>query len=107
MPWWSRNPCWDDSYDGESEPENEQQSLTRNGETVADALTGKPEDEWNRGTYGDHDCDFTEAQHDFANVLPETRDDYGVGFSSAEEVQRYYDQLRPEDIRILQEDDDD
>jgi hypothetical protein len=107
MPWWSRNPCWDNNYDGESEPQTEQQSLTRNGETVADSLTGKPQDEWNRGTFGDYECDYTESQHDFANAIPEIRDESGVGFASSEEVQRYYDQTVPTDIKILREDDDD
>lgn len=95
MPWWSKNPCWDNNYDGESEPQNEQQSLTRNAETVADALTGRSQDEWNRGTFGDYDCDYSEAEHDFANA-------YGDPI-------RYYDQLNSADIEItiLGEDDDD
>ena len=66
MPWWSKNPCWDDNYDGVSEPKGEQQELTRNGETVADALTGKSEEQWNRGTWGWHNADYTEAQHALA-----------------------------------------
>lgn len=63
MPWWSKNPCWDDDYDGVSEPKDEKQELTRNGETVADSLTGKSEDNWNQGTHGWHMCDYTENQH--------------------------------------------
>jgi hypothetical protein len=63
MPWWSRNPCWDEDYDGASEPSGEKQELTRNGETVADALTGKSEENWNRGTHGWHNCDYTDSQH--------------------------------------------
>lgn len=107
MPWWSRNPCWDSSYDGENDPQNEQQALTRNGETVADALIGKPQSDWNRGTFGDYDCDHSEAEHDRANVVPERRDEAGVGFASAEEVQRYYDQTRPLDLQILKGEGDD
>ena len=60
---WNQNPCWDESYDGISEPVGERQELTRNGETVVDALTGKPEEEWNRGSHGWHNCDYTNSQH--------------------------------------------
>lgn len=63
MPWWSKNPCWSEDYDGVSEPKGEKQELTRNGETVADALTGKSEDNWNKGTHGWHNCDYTDNQH--------------------------------------------
>lgn len=62
MPWWSKNPCWDDDYDGTSQPKDERQELTRNGETVADSLTGKPEEEWNKGTHGFQDCDYTTSE---------------------------------------------
>jgi hypothetical protein len=63
MPWWSKNPIWNEDYDGVSEPSGESQELTRNGETVADALTGKAEENWNRGTHGWHNCDYTDSQH--------------------------------------------
>jgi hypothetical protein len=86
MPWWSRNPCWDGGYDGESEPKGERQELTRLGETAADALTGKPESVWNRGTHGDYDCDYSQAEHDHANAKGD--------------VQRYYDQCNSADIEI-------
>lgn len=63
MVWWSRNNCWSHDYDGISEPQDEKEEGTRNGETVADALTGKDPEDWNRGTHGFHNCDYTDAQH--------------------------------------------
>lgn len=76
MPWWSRSPFWDSDYNGESEPEGERQILTRLGETAADALSGKPQAEWNRGTHGDCEADYSQEEHDRANAVGD--------------VQRYY-----------------
>jgi hypothetical protein len=50
--------------------------------------------------WGDFDGDYPDTAHDDANVVTGNRDESGVGFSSAEEVQRYYDSLNPFDIDI-------
>jgi hypothetical protein len=50
--------------------------------------------------WGDFNGDYSNTAHDDANVVTETRDEAGVGFSSAEEVQRYYDSPNPFDIDI-------
>lgn len=104
---WKDRPYWSQDYDNGRDPVNEQEAGTRNAETVRDALLGKPETAWNEGTFGDYDCDHSEAEHDRANVVPERRDEAGVGFASAEEVQRYYDQTRPLDLQILKGEGDD
>jgi hypothetical protein len=50
--------------------------------------------------WGDFDGDYSTAAHDRANVAAVTSDEAGVRFSSAEEVQTYYDSLNPDDIDI-------
>ncbi len=104
---WKQRSYWNQDYDSGSEPANEQEEGTRNAQTVRDSLLGKPESEWNDGTFGDCGCDYSSEQDDFANAVPEAQDEHGVRYASAEEVERYYDQLSATDIRILREDNDD
>lgn len=104
---WRNRNYWSQDYDSGSEPANALEEGTRNAQTVRDSLLGKPEGEWNDGTFGDCACDYSQAEHDWANVVPEAQDEHGVRYASEEEVLRYYDQTTPTDIRILREDDDD
>lgn len=104
---WKNRDYWSQDYDNGREPRNQLEELTRNAETVRDALLGKPESEWNDGTFGDCACDYSSAEDGFANAVPELQDEFGVRYASPDEVQRYYDQLTATDIRILREDDDD
>jgi hypothetical protein len=60
---WKNRHYWSQDYDGVSEPKDEKEELTRNAETVRDSLLGKPEDEWNQGTHGWHNADYTDDQH--------------------------------------------
>ncbi|WP_416667954.1 hypothetical protein [Egbenema bharatensis] len=55
--------------------------------------------------WGDFNNDYRDDAHDEANALPQTQDDSGVGFSSSEEVQTYYDSLVSEDITIIERED--
>jgi hypothetical protein len=55
--------------------------------------------------WGDYEGDFTAQQSDRSNVFAENRDDDGLGFPTADEVQSYYDQLMPEDITIIARED--
>lgn len=57
--------------------------------------------------WGDFDNDHTDEAHDQANAVAQNRDAEGTGFSSAQEVQTYYDSLQPEDITILRGGSDD
>lgn len=63
---WKNRPYFAPNYNGVSTPQTEVEELTRNAQTVRDALLGKPEDEWNNGTFGWHDCDYTDDQHALA-----------------------------------------
>lgn len=105
---WKDRGYWSRNYDSGREPVNKLEARTQNAETVRDSLLEQPEDQWNSGTFGDCDCDcdYTEAEMGQANVLPESQDESGVRYASADEVQRYYDQLRPLDIEILGGDND-
>lgn len=98
---WKDRGYWSRDYDSGREPVNEKEARTRNAETVRDSLLDQPQENWNSGTFGDCDCDYTEAEMSEANVLPEVQDESGVRYASADEVQRYYDQLRPLDIELL------
>jgi hypothetical protein len=101
---WRNRDYWSQDYDSGREPANELGTLTRNAQTVRDALFGLPQNEWNDGTYGDCACDYSSAEDDFANVVPEAQDEDGVRYATTEEVERYYDQTRPiEDLRILKD----
>lgn len=104
---WKDRPYWSQDYDNGRDPVNAQEAGTRNAETVRDALLGKPETAWNEGTFGDCECDYSQAEDDYANAVPELQDEAGVRYASTEEVHRYYDQLRPLDLKILRGQEDD
>lgn len=64
--YWKNRDYWDADYDGIRAPRSTKQEMTRNAETLRDGLLGKDEEEWNQGTYGFHDADYTEAEHAIA-----------------------------------------
>lgn len=63
---WKNRHYYSSDYDGISTPQDEKEEGTRNAETVRDSLLGKSEEDWNKGSHGFHNCDYTDAQHAIA-----------------------------------------
>lgn len=75
------------------------QFLTGCAITGADPVTLEQGNEHPGGAWGEHDTDWTEQEHRYADGKASTIVD-GIGYPTIEETTRFYDSYQREDIRI-------